>query len=142
MKKSLSIDDFDSRLIEDVNVEYIIDQIRKVNEGATVLRAGANISFKTIDDAGQSTIATLNIELHQELGCMLYYAPGTQEECMSLGDKSRLAEKAVNDDGNFTWAGLYLENEIAIQAVEQFCANGKPAPGISWIDVGDLPELD
>ena len=142
MRVLLSLDDFNSKLIEDVSVEYILNEIQRVIEGARVGRAGANVGYEAIGEVGVNRVETLGVEIHHKLGCLLYYAQGTEKECISVGDETRLAEATENDDGNFQAAGHYLDHAAAMQAIKLFCRNGNPDASVQWINVGDLPEMN
>ena len=142
MSIELSFDDFDSELHQGVSADVVIAEVQRVIGGETARRATASIGFTDQVSVGKKRIESMIIDVHHELGCMLYYAPSTQKECLSVADESRLTERAVNDDGNWVGAGHYLENELAIKAIMEFCRSGNPDPTIQWISIGELPEND
>lgn len=140
MSVSLYFDDFNGEIVDDVTVGYILEEIQRVVDGATVRRAGAIIGYEVEKEDGTRNIRTINLELHDELGCLLYYEHGTQQECVSVGDAARLTERVVNDDGNYSAAGHYLDQDVAIRAIKVFCRDGTADPAVQWIDIGDLPD--
>ena len=139
MSVSLSFDDFNGNLIDDVTVDYILGEIQRVVDGATVRRAGAIIGHEVKTEDGTSHIKTINVEVHDELGCLLYYEQGSDEECVSVGDESRLTERVVNGDGNYSGAGHYIDQDAAIRAIKEFCRDGTADPTIQWMGAADLP---
>ena len=141
MNVTLSFDDFNGQLHDGITANAILSEIQRVIEGATVRRAGANITYEAGDSDGAESSSTMNIEVHSKLGCMLHYMPGAQTECVSLADETRLTEIIENGDCNPQFAGLYMPPEQAIHAIKEFCRTGKPDVTVRWMDVCELPDL-
>ena len=139
----LSFEDFDSQLLENVSTEFIVDSIVELMNGdSSVGRSNAIISFETFDSDGNKSVRDLIVDVHRELGSMLYLEPNTPAERISVGDRTRLTEEVENGDGNLVCAGNYIDNDLAIQAIREFCNTGHQHPAIQWVSPADLPPFD
>lgn len=131
LSNTISFEDFNGVTRNNVDARQIVDELNAVIDGKTVFRSDSIIRLQYPSE-NEVVTRTLNVELHDKLGCRLWFEPFKSEELISVGDPGRLDEETENNDGNVTFAGTYIENTMAVSAIIYFCNSGEPDPNVNW----------
>ena len=93
-------------------------------------------TIKYQDGAAIYKIIVLADETH---GFYLKYIDSTQEEFMSIADRSKLTEVICPDDWEVS-VGLFLDREHAYKVLLDFIKNGKRSDTVEWIQEDEMPK--
>ena len=75
-----------------------------------------------------------------ELGLYLRYYDEDGNPWLSLRSEERLTEVVECNDEWYVSTGLFLSNEDAWKAVQEFLATGRRSSDVRWISASDIPE--